>query len=224
MPYGIETPNLAVISRPYYDNINSIIDNAYGFKGQVRTDFLKDQFVPSKMLEAENAYEQQHFDLTNRRNTAPYNLEENLYGAQLGASGARDDYAIYPTMRGIKDQTDTYTGMGNLYDAQTRLDENRDVILNQEAQAEYTRLFDQAPGDDPLDRSMVVYNGALDSGNPSLARFAQEQLLMNARRTLDSTVPGSPAHTRAANILRRFGQYGTVTTPRTDGARGGWTP
>lgn len=224
MPYGFDTPNLALLARPYRESIDDVISSAYGFKDNVRSDFLKDQFVPAKMLEAQNAYEQQHFDLTNRANVAPYDLQRNLYDAQIGASGARDDFSMYPTMRGIYDQTNVYSGIGNMYDAQTQLDERRNAILDQEAKVEYAKMFESTSGNDPLDRSMTVYNKTLDSGNPALANYAQSQLVDNARRILDSSIPGSPVYTKAANVLRRFGQYGTVSVPSAVGSQTGWSP
>lgn len=213
MAYGIQTPSLASIASPYRQEINDVITGAYDFKDRVRTDFLKDAYVPSRVVGAELDMANNLYGLNDRRNTFENDLASSYGRSQLGRMSAEGDVSMYPTMRGLRDQTAIYGGISGMYDAESGVEERRNAILERNNESEYQSILASAPGSDPLDRAQNAYNTIIEGQmTPGVRSIAENNLMNAARRTLDTVAPGSPEYERAANVLRRFGQYGAITT------------
>lgn len=209
MAYGIQTPSLASIAAPYRREINEVIDGAFGFKDRVRTDYLKDAYVPAKVAGAERELQDNLYGLTDRMNTWGADLGTSYNQSLYNNQNAVDNLSMYPTLRGLADQQATFEGIGNVLQNQIGVNERRDSILRRNAESEFGNLMSTVTGGNGMDRAMSAYNLSVEGRlSPQVQAIAQENILNTARRILDTMPPGSHEYVQAQNALRRFGAYG----------------
>lgn len=216
-----ETPSLAASARPYYDIINDIVKGAYEFKNTVRSDYLKDAYVPAKEIGAQQEYAQNRYNLEEFNQNAPYNMGSSGLNAQSGYSAAQNGYALQPA----KNQADAYGVQANVYDNQLQVEEGASSLLTKQARDQLAQQVSVAPGATPLDRFGYVY-GRVSGDNrasPQLKQEAMNAYTAMAQQVIATSEPNSAEYKSAMNVLRRFGLYG-VASPTGSGAAGGWTP
>lgn len=214
--YGIETPSLASLAEPYYNMIRKVAwEDPYAFKDMVRTDFLKDAYVPAKQAGAAYEYLQNVYNIRNRQNTMETDLARSSYDSRLGMQTASDNLRMYPTLRPLWDRKAVSDATGNVYDSEFGVAEARDKILMQEAQSAYGNMQATTPGLDFLDQADKIYEKVINdpSAGVALRNVAQQRVIEAAQYMLSMAEPGSAEYERARQTLIRVSQFGSIVGP-----------
>ena len=212
----IPTPNLAQMADPYADDVfNNMWRSAYGFKDTVRQDYLKDQHVPAKELGAQLDYLNNRYALDSASSTYDSRLASDFYGAEMDAMEAADDYAIYPQLRGLEDQTSLYGAADAALSAQENV-ANRQAEIEQRAIAsEANQRIMAAVGNTPWDRAIGAFTASLDdaTATPQLREALRSNMVQILQRQLAIMPPGTPEHNNIKQLLITFGGYGIQQQP-----------
>lgn len=207
----IPTPNLAQIAEPYADDVfNNMWRSAYGFKDTVRTDYLKDQYVPAKELGAQLDYLNNRFALDSAGSTYDARLATDFYGAQMGAMGAADDYAMYPAMRSLQDQSALYGATDDVLAAQEGVATRQAEIERRAAVNEANQRVMASVGNTPWDRATNAYLTSLDDAAvaPQVREVLRAYMIDTLQRQLAILPPGTPEYNNIRNLLITHGGYG----------------
>lgn len=213
----IPTPNLAQMADPYADDVfNNMWRSAYGFKDTVRTDYLKDQYVPAKELGAQLDYLNNQFALDSASSTYGARLASDFYGAELGAMGAADDYAMYPAMRGLQDQAALYGATEDVLSAEESVAQRQAEIERRAAINEANQRTMAAVGSTPWDRATNAYTASLDdpSTPPQVREVLRANMIDILQRQLAILPPGSPEYNNIRMQLITYGGYGVQQDSR----------
>lgn len=217
----IPTPNLAALADPYADDVfNNMWKSVYGFKDGVRTDYLKDQYVPAKEVGAQLEYLTNRYALDDRRNTYDMDLATSFYGAQDANWNAQDDAALYPTIRGLEDQYDVLSNTDNVLSAQENVATRQAAIEQRASSNEANTRLAAAVGNTPWDKAISAYTSSLDdaSASPQVQQMLRGNMVEMLRRQLSILPPGTPEYAAVKQKLVTFGGFG-IQAPA---ARGGF--
>lgn len=207
----IPTPNLAQIADPYADDVfNNMWKSVYGFKDTARSDYLKDQYVPAKEVGADLEYLTNRYALDDMQNTYDMNLATSFYGAQDAAWNARDDAALYPTIRGLEDQYDVLSNTDNVLSAQETVAARQAAIEQRATNNDAATRIAAAPGNTPWDKAINAYTSSLDdaAASPQVQQVLYSNMVEILRRQLSILPPGTPEYAAVKQKLVTFGGFG----------------
>ena len=204
-----ETPNLAALARPYLDNHNAILEGAYGFKDAVRTDYLKDLYVPSKAIGAQVDTLNNQFALEDARNTYGMRMGTSYNTTALGAAQAQDAYSVYGVTGPLQNQTAVNEAQGDVFKSQDYAASQRDSLQARAINSEASKLMDDAPGDVPWAKATNAYNLALGNNRvpPSVRDALRNRAIEEVRKQMLTVVPGSREYLLLRDTLVTFGGF-----------------
>lgn len=214
MAYGIPTPNLMTLADPYYQMIRQVSTvDPYQFKDTVRTDFLKDAYVPAKQAGAAVEYLNNVYAARDRRNTMESDLARSAYSSEQDAMQAYDDKELYPVLRPYQDTTEYANAYDEMLSAEQQVQERRDQILRGEAERAYSGYMSTVIGSDPLDTAEKINDAVLADPLASgyLKEYAYNRLIEEATKAISMFAPGTPEYNRARDVLIRTYNFGSVT-------------
>lgn len=206
---SFETPNLASMAAPYIDNYNAILKGAYGFKDDVRTDYLKDLYVPSKALGAQVDTLNNQYALQDAMNTYGMRLDTSYNTSALGAAQAGDAYSTYGVTGPMGVQTSINTAQGDMFKSQEYSTSQRDSLEMRAVNNEAGKLLSEAPGEAPWAKASNAYSMAI--GNPKIVPSVREALRTRAidevRKQMLTVVPGSREYLLLRDTLVSYGGF-----------------
>ena len=212
---SFETPNLANMARPYLDNYNAIIEGAYGFKDAVRTDYLKDLYVPSKAMGAQLDALNNQYALEDASNTYGMRMGTSFDTAALGAAQASDAYATYGVTGPMESQAAAYTAQGNLDKSKDYAASTKDSLEARVVNTEAGRLVNDAPGDAPWAKSSNAYTLSLSNNKvpPSVREAVRTRAVEEIRKQMLTVVPGSREYIMLRDTMVGLGGFKGMFPP-----------
>lgn len=216
----IVTPNLAEISRPYADDaFNNLWKSVYGFKDTVRTDYLKDAYVPAKEVGARLDYLNNRYALESNANTYSARMADDFYGAQLGAAQAEDDYSLYGTVRPYEDSAAASNAALGALDAQDGVAVARSNLEQRVTEGEANQRHMAAPGNTPWDKATNAYTTSLDDpqATPQVRELLRARMIETLRQQLAVLPPNSPQYNYIRRQLITLGGWGVNAAPTVRG-------
>lgn len=213
MAYGIPTPNLMTLADPYYQMVRQVSTvDPYKFKDTVRTDFLKDAYVPAKQAGAVAEYLDNVYAARDRRNTMEADLAQSAYTSEQAAMQAYDDKELYPVLRPYQDTTEYANAYDGMLTAEQQVQERRDQILRGEAERAYSGYLSTIIGGDPLDTAEKINDAVLTDPLASgfLKEYSYNRLIEEATKAISMFAPGTPEYNRARDVLIRTYNFGSV--------------